>query len=117
MDTRQSNQQTDHAVDSPRAPLDASLGHLSHPARRRVLLALLAADPNAVLGSDDLVADGSPSKQEAIELHHNHLPRLAAAGYLEWSRRDDTVTRGPHFETIVPTITMLTEYDDRIPAE
>jgi len=117
MDSWQHNQQTDHAAEGSGAPLDALLGHLSHPIRRRVLLALFAADPNAVLSPDDLVAHGEPSERDAIELHHNHLPRLAAAGYLEWNRLDDTVTRGPNFETIVPMIEVLTEYDDRLPAE
>ena len=117
MGTRQSKQKIDRSADSPRAPRDALFGHLSHPIRRRVLLALFAASPDAVLSPDDFVAGGSRSERIRIELHHNHLPRLAAADYLEWNRRDDTVSRGPRFETIVPTIELLTEYNDRLPVE
>ena len=117
MGTRQSKQKIDRSSHSPRAPRDALFGHLSHPIRRRVLLALCAAGPDAVLSPDDFVSGDSPKVEVKIELHHNHLPRLAAAGYLEWNRRDDTVSRGPRFETIVPTIELLTEYNDRLPVE
>lgn len=37
------------------------------------------------------------------ELHHVHLPELAAAGAIEFDRRDETVRRGSRFDRYRPS--------------
>ncbi len=70
----------------------------------RVLAALLETDR---LDADPILRDDESLGSEAYvslayELHHVHLPELAAAGFVRFDRRTDEVTRGPLFEAIRP---------------
>jgi hypothetical protein len=42
-----------------------------------------------------------------VALRHVHLPRLAAAGYVEWAPGDSTVARGPRFDAAESVLELL----------
>lgn len=69
-------------------------------AQKRRTLAALVETPR--LDADPILRDGESLDGEAYatlvyELHHVHLPELAAAGIVEFDRREETVRRGAHF--------------------
>lgn len=49
-----------------------------------------------------------------IALHHNHLPRLAAHGIVEFDVRSGDVVRSDGFEEIRPTVERLRATDEEI---
>jgi hypothetical protein len=65
--------------------------------------------------SDGGVAEGPPPSS-TIRLRHNHLPRLEDAGYIEWDREAETVSRGPAFDEIEPAIRLLSANPERLPS-
>ena len=87
---------------------------LSHPLRHRVLLELPNHDnPVQLLALADGIRssempggaatrhdDTADSDAVRIELHHNHLPKLAAAGWIEY----DSETRTIRYESRIETI-------------
>ena len=97
---------------------------LSHPLRHRVLLELPNHDNPIRL---PVLADGIRSSEiqretrhddtadsdaVRIELHHNHLPKLAAAGWIEYDSENRTVRYESRIETIRSALrTMADEFD------
>lgn len=80
--------------------------------KRRTLAALVEAPR---LDADPILRDGESLDGEAhatlvYELHHVLLPELAAAGFVEFDRERDDVTRGPLFDEIRP---YLEDVDER----
>ncbi|WP_222918820.1 hypothetical protein [Natrinema sp. SYSU A 869] len=58
--------------------------------------------------------DGSDSRLEShqsalVALTHDHLPRLAAYGVVDYDRSADDVTIGPNFDEVKP---FLTQFED-----
>ena len=52
--------------------------------------------------------DGEPSRESvSIALVHNHLPRLADHGIVEWDQRSGDVVKGEHFDEILPYLESL----------
>lgn len=99
-------------------PLDRIFDALRHPARRQILVRLLGpaegppADVDvAALERDDDIAS-SP-----LELHHVHLPKLDAVGYIEWVQRTQTVRRGPNFDEVAPVLRLLSDHRTDLPDE
>lgn len=84
--------------------LDSMMETLSSEGRRFVLLWLL--DDSDELHLDDLGGATDP-KGIRSQLHHVHLPKLDEAGYVEWDREADVVSRGPMFEEIEPVLRVL----------
>ena len=99
--------------------IEIALDLLRHPRRRAVvsildetdsiprqqLVARLAA-ANAEIG-DGKRADESDARAIDIALQHNHLPRLADSGAVEYD--DDTVTATPKLDTVVEYATVVEE--------
>ncbi|WP_089669548.1 DUF7344 domain-containing protein [Halobacterium jilantaiense] len=81
---------------------------------RRRLLTLLATasdgDP-PVRVPEDLLVSTPTSPETAVRLHHVHLPKLAAMGYVEWDPDSGTVRRGPAFEDLLPLLTVIHEHE------
>lgn len=96
---------------------DELFGQLSHPVRRRVLHRLVDADGEGELPYEDIGADATLSTAEEVALHHVHLPKLAAAGYVDWCPGEGTVRRGPRFGSIAPALELLDANRDRLPGE
>lgn len=93
---------------------------LSHRYRRRVLVAVAEHDPRDDDISEESVADGQTEGDETLEdvvlqFHHVHLPKLEAAGFIEWDRDSGTITRGPRFEEIEPLLGLIRDRRDELP--
>jgi len=100
---------------------------LSHPLRRRVLLELsnhdnpvrLDALLDGVTGSETPGAAterGSLADSDAVksELHHVHLPKLAAAGWIEYDPENQTIRYKSRIETIRSALRTTVDELDRI---
>lgn len=74
---------------------------LSHTRRRRILVAVAQQNPQdedditSVSVADEHEEDDDVLEQLKLQLHHNHLPKLADAGFVDWDRDSGTITRGP----------------------
>lgn len=85
------------------AALDSVFQALSDRRRRYVLYYLTQVERDVVERADLVVAirrieaatpgsgEPAPADRVAADLHHNHLPRLAEAGFLDYDRRQGTV--------------------------
>ena len=79
--------------------LDALFEALADAQRRRILAYLDATDDDVAAYSDliEHVADDSAGESTtdrdriAVSLHHNHLPKLADVGVVEYDARSETV--------------------------
>lgn len=95
------------------APLDDLFETLRRPPRREILTHLVEDDPVRVAKLVDEGSDGT----ERHRLHHNHLPKLEAAGYITWEQDGDRVHRGPHFIEAAPVVELLRSNSESLPAE
>lgn len=87
--------------------IDSAMDALRDPARRVILRTLFN---NATeISIDDIVRTIDTPNIEGA-LHHNHLPKLESAGYLEWNRSSNTVSRGPNFFEVEPFVRLLNGY-------
>ena len=50
-----------------------------------------------------------------LALEHEHLPKLAEAGYVEWDWETDEVTVGPAFEEVEPLLDLIERHADELP--
>ncbi|MFC6719418.1 hypothetical protein ACFQGT_02460 [Natrialbaceae archaeon GCM10025810] len=95
--------------------LDDRLRALSHGHRRRTLLALLDGDSNgAGFDASGRIEPADGDRDAACELRHVHLPMLADMKFIDWSRTDGDVTRGPRFDEIEPLLAVLSENRERL---
>jgi hypothetical protein len=53
----------------------------------------------------------------AVELHHTHLPKLAAADLIEWDQSAGVVRRGPKFPAVQPALDALQETAPAFPSD
>ena len=75
---------------------------LSDRDRRRVLFALLGAEPDERVDLQEIERDESDAS-----MHHVHLPKLADAGFVDWGRETGAVTRGSTFDEVRPLLETL----------
>jgi hypothetical protein len=91
---------------------------LGHSYRRAVVVAVAARPPDAhPIDPEDAVAaafDDSPDTLGDV-LYHVHLPKLAAAGYLDWDRDAALVAPGPRFHELEPLVDLLNRTPDVLP--
>jgi hypothetical protein len=80
-----------HERDSDELPLD----------REEAIEAVYDAN-----GSD---IDGTRADQLAIELHHNHLPRMSEADVIAWDRETNAISPGPAFVELRPYVKLHKE--------
>jgi hypothetical protein len=109
----------DHTDGGKRSTLDQLFEALSHPYRRRILTAIATRNPQH---EDDFTpaefaGDDEKFEQCLTALHHNHLPRLDEAGFIEWDREAKTIRRGPRYDEIVPLVELLIAHEDELPAD
>jgi len=93
--------------------MDEMFATLADRERRRVLLALLEHNPQPEVigvGSDDFGDD-----RRLLQLTHAHLPKLEAAGYIEWDRDAHEVVKGPSFDEIRPLLELLDASEADLP--
>ncbi|GAA0238681.1 hypothetical protein GCM10009000_062820 [Halobacterium noricense] len=88
---------------------------LSHPDRRRILLLI---KKQKSYGKDEFAIkefDAIDNKQLTPELYHNHLPKLANVGYIEWNKDANMIRIGPNFEEITPLLRFIHDYQKESP--
>lgn len=90
---------------SPR--IDNMMDALGSRPRRFILLTLLESTTDQEIDVIDRTKD---TIDVHVQLHHIHLPKLAAAGYIEWDRETNEVSRGPNFSEIEPLLKLLKDY-------
>lgn len=93
--------------------------------RRRLLVTLCDVDSVDVSNglSTRSVAASEPSStyrptggdDRKVQLYHAHLPKLEAAGVIEWDRETETVSRGPQFSAVEPVVRLLAENEHVLP--
>ena len=72
---------------------------------RRVVLMTLIAGPTEV--SMAALKREITHEDARISLFHNHLPKLANAGYITWDRDAESISRGPKFSEVEPLVRRL----------
>jgi len=106
-------------------------GLLASDRRRRVLLLLCEEEsaevPEAVSCRGDAAAPRTAGGDERarsrsrrlrrLRLYHADLPKLAAAGLIDWERGSDRVSRGPRFEEVEPLLDALASSASEVPQE
>lgn len=106
----------DLAVAQP--TLDDQLVVLSHVKRRRLLLALLDENPVEIEPVDGLdPAENAGRRDYLIEMHHRHLPKLEAHGFIHWDRKAGVVFKGQQFEDIRPLIELIDDHRAKLPPD
>jgi hypothetical protein len=68
---------------------------LRDPLRCRVLAGLR---DGWVETEADVLARGDGGEAELIAFRHNHLPKLADGGYVEWDRETGAISKGPRYD-------------------
>lgn len=90
----------------------------SAESRRQIVATLLEAPPDRELDLPE--AASTPytlmdPERLYNELVHEHLPMLAAEGFVTWDREPLRVARGPNFEEIAVVIESIQSNADEIP--
>jgi DNA-binding transcriptional ArsR family regulator len=80
---------------------------LSRQERREILHALDRADTIQPLQESETLTDTE------IELYHVHLPKLEAAGLIEWHRETGEIARGSRYAEVEPFLTWVATHTDK----
>jgi predicted transcriptional regulator len=83
--------------------------------RHRRLILLLLKRGTIETTNDAIVRGGSERDGSNVQLTHNHLPKLEDAGYIEWDRETDEITKGPRFDEIEPLLELIEDHADELP--
>ncbi|WP_339105894.1 ArsR family transcriptional regulator [Haloterrigena salinisoli] len=98
--------------------LDEVMAALADEHRRELLVALVEHNPQAAVQTPEGVRlDDEQLENLQVEMYHNHLPRLEAAGFIEWKQEQHRVVRGPKFDQIEPVLELFAENADELPVE
>lgn len=97
-------------------PLNDLFEALAHPRRRQVLVALLEHPSGDMDPLKACAGSGEETRGIEIELHHTHLPKLAAMGFITWHRETGRVSRGPRWDGIEPVLTLLETHREELTA-
>lgn len=95
-----------------RPGVDRVLDALSARHRRLILLELRAGRAEHVT---DVVLRSGERESARLELEHNHLPKLAESGYVDWDRETGQLSTGPAFDEVEPVLELLDEHADELP--
>lgn len=88
------------------------------PRRRRLLRRLNETPLDGVNASAiGHSADGSHSDDLAVEMRHVHLPMLEDAGFIDWDRESQRVSRGPRFNELDDVLQVADEHDPVRPVD
>lgn len=98
--------------------LDEALEVLANKHRRRLLVALLEHNPQEAVQTPEGVYLGERTLSNLqVEMHHRHLPKLEAAGYIVWQKDEHIVVRGPDFDEIEPILELFEANADELPVD
>ncbi len=96
-----------------RPGIDQVFESLGNRRRRLVLLALKRGSVETE--ADVMVRGGNETASAEIELYHNHLPKLAEAGYIEWDPDTGEISEGPRFDEVEPLLELIERHADELP--
>ena len=94
--------------------LDETLSIVANVHRRRLLVTLFERDiqPDEALPVPDWVYAGNTEPEILeLEMYHNHLPRLEGAGFIEWSKENQAVEKGPNFDAVEQLLQWLARHE------
>jgi len=94
-------------LDVPPAELDSMMEALGDRVRRTILLHLLEGATEIGV---QVLEDRIDEPNIHTKLHHQHLPKLEHAGYIEWDKTTGSVGRGPSYFEIEPLLRLLEDY-------
>lgn len=105
-------------------PVDDVLSLTSDSRRRQVLYCLLSNERTdlqslalqiAAWERDETIASVERDASQSVEisLHHNHLPKLAEIGVVEYDARAGDVVRGDRFADVESVVDELRAVEDR----
>jgi hypothetical protein len=100
--------------------LDVILELLMSRYRRRLLVALLEHNPQDdrdPLLPPDTVSTEMDTERLRIAIQHTHLPKLEAAGVVEWDRETNQISKGPEFDELRPLLQLLYDHADELPRD
>lgn len=98
--------------------LDEIMAALADEHRRRLLAALAEENPQMPVQIPEGVQRGDEQLDGLqMELYHNHLPRLEAAGFIKWQREQHKVVKGPEFDQIEPVLKLFAKNANELPVE
>ncbi|MFC7204064.1 ArsR family transcriptional regulator [Haloferax namakaokahaiae] len=101
--------------------LDEALTVLSNQDRRRLLVGLLDDDSQPIRVDEVVAAEAADADRDStrlqIAMHHNHLPKLDAWGYIDWDVEVQEITPGPKFGEIRPVLELLDTHAAEIPVQ
>ncbi len=83
--------------------------------RPRRLVLLLLQQETIELTNNGIGYETSEPAVPNIELTHSHLPKLEAAGYIEWDRETSVISKGPHFDEIESFLGLIENHTDELP--
>lgn len=88
----------------PASTLDELLDVLDHEYCRRVLVALVDSEQrsDASLSPHSMWKEGTDLLEKGQS--YSHLLKIDAAGFVDWDRETDTITRGPRFDELLPLL-------------
>lgn len=97
---------------------DDMVDALAHVQRRKLLIALLAENPQDE--TPTVVADSeenSDALDRLVSMRHVHLPKLADYGFIEWDKEAHEIMKGPNFDEIRPLLELLDDHEDELPKD
>jgi hypothetical protein len=95
--------------------VDRILSVLSTRQRR---LILLSVKNTTTTTETDLIPRGNRDPEEIeAQLIHNHLPKLEAAGYIDWDPETGEISKGPQFDEIEPLLELIENHADELPPD
>ncbi|WP_152421396.1 DUF7344 domain-containing protein [Natronococcus amylolyticus] len=97
--------------------LDGALTLFSNNLRRQLLESISknTTEKTEVVALEDIEWKPEYTESVLLELHHTHLPKLSAVGYIEWEEEAGEVRRGPNFDEIEPLAVLVDEHRDKLP--
>lgn len=85
-----------------------------------MLLILLIHNPQDDEDTDPLsvVADRAEDAEVLqTQLIHVHLPKLAEMGFIKWDQENNTISKGPRWDEIVPLLRLISDYQVELPQD
>jgi hypothetical protein len=105
-------------LDAPRLRFEEALMLLANKYRRRLLVDLLEHNPqddeDTRLPADVTITDDELAKLR-VDMTHVHLPKLEAAGVIEWDRDQNEISKGPVFDELRPLLELMDEHSEDLP--
>lgn len=94
---------------------DTIFDALANEHRRRLLVALLDDAPRSAGRREAETVETGALKHETqvrTAMYHNHLPKLADYGYIEWNADSREIDKGPEFGEIRSLLECIREPGD-----